>query len=121
MENDRLKITIEPELQIGTEFWIMRNNKPELGLICSYEISVTSYTDRNKTWYDQLFGRWLNDSVVNNKQREQFEITFQYRGMLDRGRSNYRVDEKDGAWWLHDYRMYFSLDEMKKLIFNTKP
>ena len=107
------KIIIEPELPIGTEFWIMSNNRPKMGLVSSYIVRVTSHTDREDSLYNQLWGRWLN-----GKHKEVWKHEYSYSVKLDADRNNYEVNKKDGKWWLLRERVYFSLDELKACIIN---
>ena len=106
-----VRIIIEPELPIGTEFWIMKNNRPELGLIAAYNVYVTSCVDRNRGWHDQLFGRWLN-----RKQKEVWEYSYSYEVKLDTEIIKFGIEKKNGVWWLLDKRVYFSLDELKAAL-----
>jgi len=102
---------INPELPIGTELWIMKNNRPELGLVAEYNVHVTSCVDKNKGWHEQLFGRWLN-----RKQKEVWKYSYSYGVKLDTEIMRFGIEKKNGVWWLLDRRVYFSLDELKSAL-----
>jgi hypothetical protein len=106
-----VRIVIEPELPIGTEFWIMKNNRPELGLIAAYNVYVTSCVDSNRGWHEQLFGRWLN-----KKQKEVWKYSYSYEVKLDTEIIKFGIEKKNGVWWLLDRRVYFSLGELKAAL-----
>ena len=101
-------IIIDPELPIGTEIWIMKNNKPELGLIAGYNVRVTSCTERGRGWHEQLFRRWLN-----KQQKEVWEYDFSYEVKLDTEIIKFDLEKKSGVWWILDRKVYFSLDDLK--------
>lgn len=102
------QIIIEPELPIGTEFWIMKDNRPTLGLIAAYNVHVTSCIDKNHGWHNQLFMRWLT-----GKQKEVYTYSCSYEVKIDTTIIVFGIVKKNDTWWLHDRRVYFSLDELK--------
>lgn len=67
------EIIIKPELPIGTEFYFMENNTIKLGLIAAYNVHVTSCVDNSRSWCDQLFARF-----INNTQKETYKYDYGY-------------------------------------------
>lgn len=108
MENKSPIITISPELPIGTEFWFMYKNSIELGLVAAYNVRVTSCTDNDRSWKDQLFGRWLG-----RKQKDHWKFTFQYEVKIDPDIAKYDLNKKGDIWYMVDRRIYFSKEELK--------
>ncbi len=109
--NNKKEITINPELPIGTEFWIMRNNKPVLGLIAAYKVYVTSCTERGRSWHEQLFSRF-----ITGKHKDVFEIDIQYEVKLENDISMYNIRKKHGKYEIVDRQIYFSLEELKNSL-----
>lgn len=102
-------IFIDVEFPIGTEIWIMYNNKPLLGLVSEYKITVTSYTDIGQSWYRQLWNRWLN----NNKQKDVYKYYFDYYVKLDTNIMNHRLEKKQDGWYCYDQKVYLTEKELK--------
>ena len=55
--------SINPELPIGMEFWIKKDNRVVRGLIAAYRVYVTSCVT-DESWHTQLFRRLDRKSVV---------------------------------------------------------
>ena len=106
------KIVIEPELAIGTEFWIMYDNKPKMGLISGYRVWVTANDSNGKIGlFDQIFYRWLN-----RKQKEFFEYSYAYECKLDGSIYNFFPTKEKGRFHVLDKPMYFSKEELLKSL-----
>lgn len=106
---DEKMISFTPELPIGTEFYIMKNNTPSLGLIAAINVKITTLTTNKGSWHKLLFSRW-NDG----KQKEIWEYTYGYEVKLLDEIFMYEFRKIKNSWWLLDYKVYFSLDELKK-------
>ena len=104
-----MRIVIDPELPIGTPFWIMRDNKPEMGLICAYDVHVTSHTDNRDSWHSQLFRRWVKSKQL---AKETFKYYFSYEAKIDHEIFKFDVKNKGGIWYLSDRQMFFSKDDL---------
>lgn len=102
------EFTVKPELPIGTEFWIMKDNRLELGLVAAFNVCVTSCVDSKRGWRDQLFGRWINKEA---KKVWTFSISYELK--LETEIVMFRATKKKGVWYLSDRKMYFSIDELK--------
>ena len=108
-EENAYHIIIEPELPIGTEIWVMKNNKPELGLIAAYNVYVTSCVEENRGWKEQLFSRW-----INKEQKKVWTYSYSYEVKLDTSIMKFGLEKKNGIWMLLDKRVYITLDELKQ-------
>jgi len=105
------EIIINPELPIGTEFWVMKNSKVILGLVAAYKVYVTSCTDKG-SWHEQLFNRWLNKT-----QKEIWKYFFNYEVKLHNEIIMHSIEKKkDGNWYLLDKKIYFSKEELLKAL-----
>lgn len=100
-------ITITPELPIGTEFWFMHKNRIELGLVAAYDVRVTSCTDENRSWHEQLFSRWMSE----RKQKEHWKYTFNYEAKIDTDIPKYSLHKQLKQWYLYDRKIYFTKEE----------
>lgn len=106
------EITFTPELPIGTECYMMVNNKPKLGLIASIRVTISSCTERNRGWFDQLFSRYRNKPQTHKDVWDHY-ITYQMK--LEDG-NLYDVEKKNGKWFVLDRRLYFSMTELKENV-----
>ena len=84
------KINIESELPIGTEMWIMDDNKSELCLVAEYTVIVTSFdkNDVKNGWGDQLFNRWLN-----KKHKDFYNYSYSYKVKSNKDRSLFNINK----------------------------
>lgn len=102
------KIVIEPELAIGTEFWIMMNDSPKLGIISGYQVWVTAHDHKDgRGLFEQIFGRW-----INRKQKEYFNYSYAYQCKLDGSFHNFYPTKKDGRFYVLDKPMYLTKEEL---------
>lgn len=102
---------INPEFPIGTEFWIMKNNKPTLGLISAINTRITSHTYDKRGLRDLLFGRWQN-----GKQKDIWECVYSYEAQLIDEIQNYKLFKKNNLWYIGDRRVYSSKEELKNSL-----
>lgn len=106
------EIIITPELPIGSEFWIMYNDKPKMGLISGYQVWVTANDSKAKQGlFDQIFYRWLN-----RKQKEYFEYNYAYQCKLDGSFLNFYPTKINGRFYVMDKPMYLSKEELLKSL-----
>ncbi len=104
-------ISVELEYPIGTEFWFFRNNKIELGLISEISISITTYTDENKGWWDQLFDRYSTRT-----QKDVYKQSFSYKCKLEGEIWNSSLYKRNSRWYVLDYPVYFSKEDLIKSL-----
>jgi hypothetical protein len=102
------EIIIKPILPIGTELWMMYDNKPLLCLVSHYTAFVTSYTDGNKSMYRQLFAKWLN-----KKAKEDYIYNFKYFIISDMGIFyNEEVKISDRGFYIRDRKAFLTEQEL---------
>lgn len=111
-EDFKSYITINPKLPIGTELWIMYNNKPTLCLISGIVVNISAYDEKdNRGLYHQLFGRRLN-----RKAKEYFNYTYFYQCKVEGFIQAFDLTEKDGQFFLLSYKIYTTKEELIKSI-----
>jgi hypothetical protein len=99
---------VNPELPLDTKFWIMKDNHIVQGLICQYNLNVTSCADKQNNWYTKLFSGW-------NKGNDKglWNYLYSYDIKLNDVRVDDRIEKRNGQWWISNQRVYFSTDELK--------
>jgi len=116
------QLTIDVELPIGTEFWIMVNNQPTMGVISYYDVKVTSatkYVEGNDSWALTLWRRFLSNTI-----KDKWEMSFTYWAHLIGTSVKGKVEKINGNWYFdfnEEYkkpRIYFSKEDLKKSVFN---
>jgi hypothetical protein len=104
------EIKFTPELPIGTEFYIMKNNRATLGLIAEINVRITICTIHGKSWHEQLFKR-------SKKQRKEiFRCSYDYGIKLEDEIVRMSINKQGNDWYLYDEKIYFSLEELKASI-----
>ncbi len=116
------QLTIDVELPIGTEFWIMVNNQPTKGVISYYDVKVTSatkYVEGDKSWALTLWRRFLSHTI-----KDKWDMYFTYGAHLLGTSVKGKVEKINGNWYFDIFeeyrkpRIYFSKEDLKKSVFN---
>lgn len=105
------QIIIEPELPIGTPFWFMESNRARMGLVAAYKVSVTSATDNNRSWVEQLFERHHKGTA-----KEVYEYRFSYQVKVDGEIIVFDLNKEGNRWMLFDKQVYFNKQELLSTI-----
>ena len=97
--------SINPELPIGMEFWIKKDNRVVRGLIAAYRVYVTSCVT-DESWHTQLFRRF------RKKEKQIFKYSFSYEVKLESDVFMYNIKKIKGNWFLENTEIYFSKDDL---------
>lgn len=107
-------ITIELEFNIGSNFWVMKNNKPIKGEIIGYYISINPYyerEDRHTCLLNMLYNRSRDVRVIKSwYYKAKIEDKVEY------------ITKKCDIWWLgydYKYQVFSTLQEMRELYHPT--
>lgn len=111
-----MKIELNTELDIGTEFWFMYENKPSLGIVAEIYINITTCTEKNKGWREQLFSRW-----IKGKAKGIYRTSYQYFAKFDRMIERWSIEKKGDHWYLSDRRLFWSEEELLKSLSTNAP
>lgn len=115
MKNDN-RIYIEPKYPIGTQFWFICKNRIATGRIVGYSV----YVKHIGGWHGSIrkLGNYLYDFVYGKADHSKYEMGFNYRAYHEEsyGPKDSAVDERDGVFYMHNYRLYFNRDEAVKTI-----
>jgi hypothetical protein len=129
METKQLIIDIE--LPIGTEFWIMLNNEPVIGIISSYKIHVTSATEDTERlggWASALWYRFIHN-IHKDVWVKYFTYEAHLLGTGIKGKVEKLTERRIGfpieeSWYFESYenfrkpKIYFSKEELQKAVFD---
>jgi len=103
------RVSFETELQIGTDFYLMKNNRAIVGIVAEIEVNITTCTEQDRSWYDQLFDRWRV-----RKQKDTYSISVKYNVKIEGEIMLMSIEKRNGAWYFLDSKIYFSLDKLKQ-------
>jgi len=101
------QIIISPEHEIGKEFWFMYNNEVRHGLIAAYHVYVTSATNENMGWSEQLWNRFWQ-----GKHKEVFKYSYSYEAKVAGEITMSRIYEKKDGWEVWGKKIFFSKEEL---------
>lgn len=106
-----MKIEIEPQFEIGKEFYILSRNEIKTGLIAEYKVYVTSYTDNTRGWLDQLFDRFYR-----GKHKDEYKMSFEYTAKIEHDIYAHSLSETKDGWYVNGSKVYFSKEELVKTL-----
>lgn len=109
--NEQTEFYIKPELPIGTELWYMYNNKPSLALVGAIKVYITSCTENNLGWRDQIFKRWMN----GRKQKQVWEYSYIYELKMDDFIEMFTLQKKKDGWYISDRKCFFYGKRIKRI------
>lgn len=109
--NSITEFTIKPNLPIGTELWLMFNNKPTLVIISAIEVYISALTEEN-IGILQIWMRWLNKKDL----KEAWKYSYNYKAIIDTWYGMHNVYENRGKYYVVDRQLFLTKEELLKNI-----